>query len=165
MLIPHALLSVLLLASAQRALIARDCGRARAWLSDAVPIALTTLMIAVFLAGKFTQYREFREQSLHFRSVIRQVALLPTADLQQAPYFLHHPAAIRAPYLLFTAEWRSLWRLIPETASLPPPPWLDQPVRWTYAWGHIEHAPNDGRTYIYMSPSLELTAVEPAPRP
>ena len=164
MLIPHALLTVLLLTSVQRALVAQNHGRARAWLNDAVPIALTSLMITIFLANKFTQYREFREQSHNFRSVMQHIAHLPLADLQETPYFLHHPAAVRAPYLLFTAEWRSLWRLIPDTATLSPPTWLDQPVRWTYVWGHVEHAPNDGRTYIYMSPSLELTAVESAQR-
>ena len=162
MMIPLALFSVLLLATVQRALAAQNLRRAGAWLRELVPISLAAVMITVFLTGKFPQYREFRKQSRNFQSVVQHIAGLPSADLREPPYFLHHPAAVRAPYLLFTAEWRSLWRLIPGTDMLPKPTWLNQSVRWTYAWGPIAHPPNDGRTYIYMGPRLELTAVESA---
>ena len=122
------------------------------------------MLIAIFWVGKLGPYRDFRTQSKNFHGALRIIGELPSAALIEAPRLLHHPAAVRSAYLMSTAEWRSIWRFVPNAASLPVPVWLDQPVSWNFAWGPIQHPADDHRSYLYFSPKLELTLVEVAPK-
>jgi hypothetical protein len=163
MLVPHALLSVLMMATVQRAIAIRTSATGHNRLVNTVPIGLAVVLIVIFCVGKLGPYREFRTQSKNFQGVVRKLGELPSSALIEPPYLLHHPAAVRSSFLLFTLEWRSLWRFVPNASLAAPPAWLDQPVAWNYAWGPIKHPVDDKRTYIYLSPRLELSLVEPAP--
>lgn len=75
-------------------------------------------------------------------------------SLRESPLFLHDPAAFRAPYLLLTTEWNSLWRLIPAAAEQPEPPWLNEPVKWVHTWEAVKRSASHRRTYVYMDSTL-----------
>ena len=155
MLISGALFSVLLLESIRRALLLGKWNR-KFRFADVGAMAVATLMITIFSVGKSMPYYQFRKESKNFRVTLDQLVSLPETSLREAPFFLHHPAAFRAPYLLSTVEWKSLWRLIPAAAAKPEPPWLKEPVQWVHTWEAVKRGDGDGRTYVYMDPTLRL---------
>jgi len=156
------LFAVLLLETLRRALTNSSRLWCRKW-CDTIVIAVSTVWVATFLITKATRYWEARIQSRNFLDALPTIGKLSLVQLREPPYILHHPAAVRAPWLLRSEDWRSLWRFVPTVASNPAPKWLHSPVQWAYTWEPLKRQAGDLRTYLHFDEHMKLSKIDSPP--